>query len=69
MGVIIKPIITAQKMNFIIRFCFSSMCCSKIVRPIDPKIINAILPNNSSRTNDEAVYIHANPQINANAFI
>ena len=69
MGVIIKPIITAQKMNFIIRFCLSSICWSKIVRPIAPKIINAIFPNNSSRTNAEAVYIPASPQINANAFI
>ena len=66
---IIKPIITAQKMNFIIRFCFFSTCCSKIVRPTDPKIINAIFPNNSSRTNAEPVYIPVNPQINTNAFI
>ena len=56
-------------MNFIIIFCFSSICWSKIVRPIAPKIINAIFPNNSSRIYAEAVYIPANPQINANAFI
>ena len=45
------------------------MCCNKIVKPTEPKIIKAIEPNNSNLINAELVYIPTNPKINANTFM
>ena len=59
----------AQKIILIGILCFCNMCCNRIVKPTEPKIIKAIEPNNSSLINAELVYIPTNPKINANTFM